>query len=723
MHKKIVSALLSLILTVSLFTLSLPQIGYAQTTTAQLQTPPDLQTGLKTIEEKVEKRRNELGIPGMSLVIVHDGQVIFVKGFGYKDFEKKVPVTTDTQFAIGSASKAFTGLSVLMSVDEGKVSLDDSPKKVLPYFKMNDPDADKNITIRDLLSHSSGLNRTDLAMITGKLNRQELIQVAGEAKATAKLREKFQYQNLMYTAAGEVVASVQKMPWEEFVPERIFKPLGMTNSTMTIKQMKKAKDYSYGYEYNFDTKQTRRLPFRPIDAVAPAGSINSNANDMARWLKFILSGGMADGKRVVSERSFEEWLKPQMKMGGKNAYGFGWFLQDWNGLKVVQHGGNIDGFNSMVAMIPEKKLGFVMLTNVTSSPLGGELMPMVWENILGKPAKSAPAAPLAAGGNGSNAARELIGSYSPANAPVTIDIKQDGDKVTLNVPGQQPYTLVEKAKDLFAAPPLPDEFSVKAKRDADGKVTSIIMVQPQGEVELKRVEKKASEEPKISVDELMAKAIESAGGEAAWRKLTSRVTVTNIDLVHQGVKGTITSYAKASNKTAAETTLTALGRVIAKGYEYFDGTNGEETVTFSPTEKYSGKKLEDIRLNADFYAPLDWKTNYKNIVITRMAKVDGEDCYVVEFTPEKGTKVTEYYSAKSYLMLKREGVVVSSTSDVSLPYSTIFSDYRDVDGIKLPFKYVTSNISMGDTISTVVSVKHNVEIKDKVFTPHKVKVK
>ncbi|MEQ1645980.1 MAG: serine hydrolase domain-containing protein, partial [Pyrinomonadaceae bacterium] len=160
---------LSLLLLSSFITAALPAVGYAQvgsTTTAA----PSYEKALAAIEAKVDARRNELGIPGMSLVIVKDGKVIFMKGLGYKDFENKVAVTPDTQFAIGSATKAFTALSVLMTQDEGKLSLEDSPKKLLPYFKMYDPETDKNITIRDLMSHSSGLNRTDLAMITGKLN-------------------------------------------------------------------------------------------------------------------------------------------------------------------------------------------------------------------------------------------------------------------------------------------------------------------------------------------------------------------------------------------------------------------------------------------------------------------------------------------------------------------------------------------------------------------------
>src|ERR1044072_5466430 len=127
-----------------------------------------------------------------------------MKGLGHKDFEQKVPVTPDTLFAIGSSSKAFTAMLVAMAADEGKLSLDDSPKKFLPYFKLQDPEADAKITLRDLLSHSSGLNRTDLAWVSGTLNREEVIRVAAQAQPTAKLRETMQYQNVMYAAADTV---------------------------------------------------------------------------------------------------------------------------------------------------------------------------------------------------------------------------------------------------------------------------------------------------------------------------------------------------------------------------------------------------------------------------------------------------------------------------------------------------------------------------------------
>jgi hypothetical protein len=165
--------------------------------------------------------------------------------------------------------------------------------------------------------------------------------------------------------------------------------------------------------------------------------------------------------------------------------------------------------------------------------------------------------------------------------------------------------------------------------------------------------------------------------------------------------------------------MKALGKEIAKGWEFFDGTRGEEAYSFSPVEKLSGKRLEDTKLASDFHAMLDWKSKYKAITVKRIAKVGDEEAYQVEFEPEKGTKFTEYYSTKTFLMIKREGVVTSSTNSQTLPYTILYSDYRTVDGVMLPFKQVNNTISNGDIVTVITSVKHNVAIDDKIFAPRK----
>ena len=796
---KIIRNIFALFLLFSFFTATMPQTVLAQTATTQKSTSSaDLQKRLAKIEQKAEARRKELGIPGMSLAIVKDGKVILSKGYGYKNFEKQIPVTADTQFAIGSATKAFTALSVLMNKDAGKLSLDENPRKYLPYFKVNDAEINEKITVKNLLTHSSGLNRTDLGWITGKLTREEIIKVAGEAKPMAKLGEKFLYQNVMYAAAGEIVGKVNNTTWENYVAQNILKPLGMLNSSVTVAEMQKTKDYSFGYEYNSDTKQTELLPTRDLLPISPAGSINSSANDMTKWLEFVLNKGKIGGKRLVSEESFNEWTSPQMKVGGGMDYAMGWFVQDWNGKKVVQHGGNIDGFNSMVALLPEENLGFVMLTNVSASTLGNELMPIIWDGILseeksadqtlsadaakvvgkysfaqagfdidvkmqdGKLVAVVPGQPTyileniegrkyklngaPAGffitfkddsayleqpqGNftlpkkgaetetkASESAKELIGKYQTPDEKSTIVIKDVDGKISLIVGNQPPYPLIEKEKDLFRSPLLPDTYSVKVRRTTESKIEGITLVQPEGEFPFNYAGKAEKNEPKITANDLMTKTIAALGGEENLRKINSRVTKFDINFVNQGVKGYGTTYEKAPNLKATKTTLTALGKEIATVEEYFDGIKGSEKTSFARDESYTGQRLEDVKYNADFYAFLNWKKSTKSAEVSGIEKVGNEDVYVLRIKPETANAVTYYISTKTFLPIKIVSLLVSSTSPQKIPIAQNISDYRKVDGIMIPFNVISENPGMGEVITSIKEVKHDVKITDKQFQP------
>lgn len=784
-------------------------------TAAPATTPaPSLAAPLAEIEKTIDQKRQELGIPGASLVIVKNDKVIYMKGLGVKDFERKIPVTPDTLFAIGSATKAFTAMLAVMATDERRLSLDDSPKKFLPYFKLRDPDADAKITLRDLLSHRSGLNRTDLAMVTGVLNREELIQVAAMAKPTAKLGQKFQYQNVMYTAAGEAVARAEHSTWDRLIATRIFRPLGMNESDTTVLAMQKSRDFSLGYDFNATTKVTRRLPQRAIPAAAPAGAINSSARDMAQWLRFMLAGGALNGRRLVSKKSFNELVTKQINVAGSVDYGLGWFLRQWNGHKVIEHGGNIDGFNAQVAMMPDQQLGFVLLTNVTASSLGGFAMNTVWkslvanpnaneaaatgpavdpktevgtyklaaanmnfevtmkegqliltvpgqppyplENISGRRYKlTAPAPPgffatfrpakgqetetelyleqpqgdivlskIAPGSvaptSGGTAEsvdgplKEIVGSYESESSKQVIEIGVKDGKVSLVVPGQQAYPLTEEEKNKLRSPNLPAAYWIDINRDATGSVSGIVIHQPEGSFSFRRMGTTAT--GLISSDELIAKMIEAYGGEQNLRKHKSSLTTVEIDMESQGVQAHGTVSARAPNLSASNITITALGKKLGSIVTYFDGNRGGEVISFAPEEVYSGKRLEDIRIGADFYQMLNWKTLFKTITVKRIAKVGDEDAYVVEKRNEKGTPVTDYVSTKSFLLLRRDSLITSETSGVELPQTSSFSDYRSVDGVMVPFKSVSNNLANGDIVTIVKDVKFDVEIPDAVFS-------
>lgn len=492
--KQLPRFLSALLLVALLFTAPLTQLVVAQQgaqAPAAAATVQNYAEPLAAIEKAIDTKRLELGIPGLSLAIVKDDKVIYMKGLGFKNFERKLPVTPDTLFAIGSASKAFTGMAAVISADEGRLSLDDSPKKFLPYFTLRDTDAAAKITIRDLLAHRSGLNRTDLAMVTNRLNREELIKVAGQAKSTAKLGEKFQYQNVMYAAAGEAVARAQNSTWDKVITTKIFKPLGMKTSDTTAAEMQKARDFSFGYDFNATTKVTRRLPQREIPAAAPAGAINSSARDMTQWLRFMLAGGVIDGKRLVSEKSFNETINKQMTIGGTVDYGLGWFLRKWNGHKVVEHGGNIDGFNAQVALMPEQKLGFVLLTNVTGSSLGAFAMNTIWTNLVGVPkAAEAKATPTE-----SVDPKLEVGSYHFAAAGVNFEVTMKDGSLVLTVPGQPPYPLqnISGRRYKLAEPATPDFFATFRPVKDKPSETELLVEQPRGNVVALKVNQPAQQ--------------------------------------------------------------------------------------------------------------------------------------------------------------------------------------------------------------------------------------
>ena len=724
-HTRLLSALaLCCALSASLLPPSIVTAQQPATATAAAQ---DYSAQLAAIEKAIDEKRKELGVPGISLAIVKGDQVIYLKGLGEKDIDKKLPVTPDTRFAIGSASKAFTGMLAVMAADDGKLSLDDSPKKFLPYFTLRDQDVAGKITIRDLLAHRSGLNRTDFAMVTGLLNREELIKVAGQAKPTAKLGEKFQYQNIMYAAAGEVVAKAENSTWDKLIASRIFKPLGMNNSDTTAAAMQKARDYSIGYDYNPSTKVTRRLPQREIIAAAPAGAINSSARDMAQWVRLMLNNGTYNGKRIVSEKGFDELVRKQMNIAGPMDYGLGWFLRQWNGHKVVEHGGNIDGFNSQVAFMPDQKVGFVLLTNVTASSLGAFAMNTIWKNIVGDP-KSAETTSSAPAGD----PKIEVGTYKIAGAPVTFEVTLKDNKLTLSVPGQPSFQLENVGGRRYKlADPAPAGYFVTFRpvKDKESE-TELYLEQPQGNVAAKRLPSNLNpglptnatlvdgdklSSSLISADELIAKIIDRLGGEANIRKHKSSLTTIELDLESQGMKGQGTISARAPNLIGSDMTFTALDKKVAQIVTFFDGNGGGEVMSFGPPETYSGKRLNDIRTSSDFYDVLNWKTNYKTITVNRITKVGDEDAYEVVKLPEKGTAVTDYVSTKSFLLLKRESLLVSETAGVEIPQTQMFNDYRNIDGVMVPFKMTSSNPANGDIVIRVIDLKFNVDIPDTVF--------
>jgi CubicO group peptidase (beta-lactamase class C family) len=336
-------------------------------------------------------------VPGVGIAIVRNDSVIYARGYGVRELGKPELVDARTGFAIGSASKAFTAAAVEMLVDSGKMQLDAPATTYLPGFQLFDPYATRELTVRDMLTHRSGLSRGDLSWYASDKSRDDILRGVRFLRPTWSFRSQFGYQNLMYLAAGQAVAHVANTTWDDFVQRRIFDPLGMT-ATGTSWQTAPGKENRATPHATADDA-VHPIAWRDIDNIGPAGSIVSNVTDMSQWVRLQLADGRRDGRQLISPAMMREGRTPQTVIRIDTAmrrfnpathyqsYGFAWFLQDYRGREVVQHGGNIDGFSALVGMMPEEQIGVVILTNMNGTSLPTALMNKIFDWQLKAPAR------------------------------------------------------------------------------------------------------------------------------------------------------------------------------------------------------------------------------------------------------------------------------------------------------------------------------------------------
>ncbi len=345
------------------------------------------------LEDYVRQALAAWDVPGLAIGIVKDDKLVFAKGFGVRKLGEAAPVDEHTLFAIGSASKAFTAASLAMLMDEGKLKWDDPAARHLPGFQLFDPYVTRELTVRDLLCHRSGLPRGDTLWFGSEFDRDEILRRVRHLKPQWSFRSHFGYQNIMFLAAGQIIPHVAGQSWDDFVRERIFLPLGMNSSSTSVKSVLTAANAAAPHATIDDKLQP--IPWRNIDNVGPAGSINSNVVDMSQWIRLQLGGGAIGGTRLLSAAAVKEMHTPQVivDLGPVDeklhpdahfqAYGLGWFMHDYRGRKVIEHGGSIDGMRSEVAIVPEEKLGVVILANRHGTVLPISLMFHVFDAYIG----------------------------------------------------------------------------------------------------------------------------------------------------------------------------------------------------------------------------------------------------------------------------------------------------------------------------------------------------
>lgn len=333
-------------------------------------------------------------IPGFAAAVIKDGQIISCDGVGVRNITDRKAVTKDTRFAVASCTKSMTSALIAMLVDDGLLDYDVPIREYIPHFRLNDPIASFQVTLRDLLCHRSGLGGHD-GMWPAKISRAEFTRRLQYLKPNVPFRAKAQYSNIMYILIGHVAECVTGKSWEQLMKERIFLPLNMTESSCYTKDLYAASNHAEPYAIQ-NGKLYQLKPWN-IDLAGPAASVNSTAGDMAKWLAMQINGGSVNGKRLIQPATFKEMHQPQSVLedatgavpgfASCHCYGFGWRIGQYRGFEVQKHRGEIEGFSSMQAYLPEQKLGVVLLTNLHAfcGPFLYTILYTAFDKLLGLP--------------------------------------------------------------------------------------------------------------------------------------------------------------------------------------------------------------------------------------------------------------------------------------------------------------------------------------------------
>ncbi len=344
-----------------------------------------------SLDAWIEEQRKAFEVPGLAVAVVQDGKSVLSQGFGLRDVAAGLPVTPDTGFAIASVTKAFTAATVGALVDDGLVEWDRPVREYVPNFQMFDHVATECMTSRDLLCHRSGLPRHDVIWYgRSDISRAEIVKTLRHLQPSKPFRSTWQYNNLMFVTAGHLCEVLTGRSWEELVRERIFERAGMSSSTFSYTDSGELGEVSLPYARRKGDVTLVPYVVSP-EVCGPAGSIYSTLADLTSWLRVNLEGGSLGPQEVLSEDTVRQMHAPQMVMSPQaffpevhdTAYGLGWQIGNYRGHKMVHHGGNIDGFTSLVTMLPDDGIGVAFLSNKGVTLLRAALAYHVFDELLG----------------------------------------------------------------------------------------------------------------------------------------------------------------------------------------------------------------------------------------------------------------------------------------------------------------------------------------------------
>ena len=349
--------------------------------------PASTAATVREFDAYTAKAARDWNVPGLAIAIVRNDSVLLAKGYGVRALGEPGAVDEHTLFGIMSTTKAMTTAALAMLVDDGKVAWNDPVSKWLPEVQFPDPYLGRELTVRDLLTHNTGLGSADMLWTRGDLELPEILRRIRYMQPAYSLRSGFQYHNVMYGAAGEVIARASGMTWDDFVRTRIFVPVGMSRTFPTYRATAATRDANISSAHYRVRDTVRVIAEDLVDAVPAAGSVWSTASDMARWARFLLDSARVDGKRLISARNFAELFRPhvvvppgefypstQLTRPRWTTYGLGWFQQDYNGRYLAFHTGSLDGRTAIIGLVPDAGMAVIVLGNLDHAEVRHALM-------------------------------------------------------------------------------------------------------------------------------------------------------------------------------------------------------------------------------------------------------------------------------------------------------------------------------------------------------------
>ena len=353
------------------------------------------QAPLSGFDAYVARSVKDWNVPGLAIAVVKDDSTVFAKGYGVRQLGTHDSVDIHTLFANASTTKAFTSFVVEMLADEGKLRMDAPVITYLPAFRLHDPVATREVTIADLLAHRTGVPEADFIWYQDTSSFPEIMRRLSFVPLNAPVRSHFEYQNITYALAGVIAGERAGSPWAQLVRDRILTPLGMKETTTRTPDERTHTNVTYAHDYVNDT--LRVIPRDDADNIAPAGAMYSSVSDMALWMRFLLDSARLGGKRVLSARGYADLFAPHILVDDKEfyptaklthprfqAYGQGWFLEDYRGEFIAFHTGSIDGLSAIVGLIPAKRVGVVIFANRDHAEVRQALMYTVFDRFLGR---------------------------------------------------------------------------------------------------------------------------------------------------------------------------------------------------------------------------------------------------------------------------------------------------------------------------------------------------